>query len=276
MTDVLSRTPVAEGAGNPGPERNRGGDSARRVEILGVQVDDLDVPTLNRRVERIVLGKQHALVLHVNAHCLNLAYDHSWLRAQLNDAALVVCDGAGVVLASRILGDRLPPRIVLTDWIWELAALASRQRFTMFLLGGRPGVAAAAGRQLHRRFPSLRIVGVEHGHFAKVGPPSEAVIERINALRPAVLVVAFGMPAQERWLRENWAKIDADVGLTGGAVLDYCAGRVARGPSWMTNHGLEWLARLAIEPKRLWRRYLVGNALFIYRVLKQRLGLAGL
>lgn len=99
------------------------------------------------------------------------------------------------------------------------------------------------------------------------------VIEKINKVRPNILLVGFGMPVQEYWLQENWEKIDTNIALTGGAVFDYLSGELRRAPRWMTDHGLEWLGRLIIEPRRLWKRYIIGLPLFFLRVLLFKLGL---
>ncbi len=99
---------------------------------------------------------------------------------------------------------------------------------------------------------------------------------RTNAVKPNIIIVGFGMQPQERWLMENWDRIEINVALTGGAVFDYVSGELRRAPRWMTDHSLEWLAWLIIEPRRLWKRYLIGNPLFLWRVLKQRLGLLSL
>ncbi len=140
-------------------------------------------------------------------------------------------------------------------------------------MGAKPGVTAKAATKLKERHPNLQIVGTHHGYFDKIpdSAENEAIIAQINAVKPNILILGFGMPLQEKWLLENWDKIDANIALTGGAVFDYISGELQRGPKWMTDNGFEWLARLLIEPKRLWRRYLLGNPLFLYRVLKQRI-----
>jgi N-acetylglucosaminyldiphosphoundecaprenol N-acetyl-beta-D-mannosaminyltransferase len=102
-------------------------------------------------------------------------------------------------------------------------------------------------------------------------PENEAVLQEINASSPDILLIGLGMPLQEYWLMENRHDLNAGVVLTGGAVFDYVSGRLRRGPRLLTESGFEWLARLLIEPRRLWRRYIVGNPLFLLRVLKQRL-----
>jgi len=249
--------------------------SPDRFRVLGVQVFGLTVKELHARIGAFIHQDRKALVLNVNVNCLNLAYERPWLRNFLNTAEIVFCDGAGVVLGARILGHRIPQRITYADWMWQLAEFAEPHGFTFFFLGARPGTTEKAAALLIERFPGLQIVGAHHGYFDKTpgSAENEAVIQKINAVRPNILVMGFGMPLQEHWLMENWARIQANVALTGGAVFDYISGELRRAPRWMTDHGLEWLGRLIIEPGRLWRRYLVGNPLFLWRVLRQRLRL---
>jgi N-acetylglucosaminyldiphosphoundecaprenol N-acetyl-beta-D-mannosaminyltransferase len=247
---------------------------ADRVDVLGVGVDPLTVEDLHSEVGRLCYQDARALVLNVNAHALNLCYEDSALRTFFNGAEVVFCDGAGVVLAARILGWRLPARITYADWAWGLAAFAAAEGFSLFLLGGRPGVAEEAAKRLRERNPGLRISGLHHGYFDhRAGSPeNEALVREINAARPDILLVGLGMPLQERWLMENRERLVFGVALTGGAVFDYVSGRLRRGPRLLTDNGFEWLARLLLEPRRLWRRYLIGNPLFVSRVLRQRLG----
>jgi N-acetylglucosaminyldiphosphoundecaprenol N-acetyl-beta-D-mannosaminyltransferase len=236
-----------------------------------VGVDPLTVEELHAEIEHLVRGGERGLVLNVNAHCLNLCYEDPKLRNFMNGARVVFCDGAGVMLAARILGRRIPERITYADWIWQLAGFAAARGFSLYLLGARPGVAREAARRLKERYPNLEIAGVHHGYFDH-GAGSAAVVEEINAAAPDILLVGLGMPLQERWLMENWQRLDVRVALTGGAVFDYASGRLRRGPRFLRDNGFEWLARLLAEPRRLWRRYLVGNPLFLLRVLRQRLG----
>jgi N-acetylglucosaminyldiphosphoundecaprenol N-acetyl-beta-D-mannosaminyltransferase len=245
----------------------------KRVNVLGVGVDPVNVAELLARILGIVRQGGHALVLHVNVHGLNLCYDDPALRSFFNAAPVVFSDGAGVVLAARILGEYLPERMTGADWAWQLAAFAESEGLSLFLLGARPGVAESAASRLKGRYPNLEIACVHHGYFDQTAGASEneAVLAQINATRPDVLLVGFGMPLQERWLMRNWERLDAHVALTGGAVFDYVSGELKRGPRVLTDNGFEWLARLLIEPGRLWRRYVIGNPLFLLRVLRQRL-----
>jgi N-acetylglucosaminyldiphosphoundecaprenol N-acetyl-beta-D-mannosaminyltransferase len=135
-------------------------------------------------------------------------------------------------------------------------------------------VAERAAQRLRTLHPGLRISGVEHGYFdhSPGSRENETVLRKVNAARPDILIVGLGMPLQERWLMENRDAIDANVALTGGAVFDYVSGGLRRGPRLLTDNGFEWLARLIVDPHRLWRRYLLGNPLFLLRVLGQRFG----
>ncbi|HEX6710620.1 MAG TPA: WecB/TagA/CpsF family glycosyltransferase [Rubrobacter sp.] len=245
-----------------------------RVDVLGVGVDPISVEELQAEIKRLVRGGEMGLVLNVNAHCLNLCYDEPPLRKFFNGADVVFCDGAGVMLAARLLGRRIPARITYADWAWRLAAFAEAEGLSLFLLGAGPGVAEEAARRLKERHPALDLSGVRHGYFdhAAGSQENEAVLREIKAARPDILLVGLGMPLQEIWLMENRHRIEAGVALTGGAVFDYVSGSLRRGPRLLTDNGLEWLARLLVEPRRLWRRYVLGNPLFLMRVLGQRFG----
>jgi N-acetylglucosaminyldiphosphoundecaprenol N-acetyl-beta-D-mannosaminyltransferase len=244
------------------------------VSVLGIPVTSATPTRLHELISRIIERNQRALILNVNINCINLACEQPWLHAFLNDAELVFCDGAGVALGIRILGHSVSHRITYADWIWQLAEYVEMRGYTVCFVGARPDVAQRAARRLRDRFPGLRIDGVHHGHFdLKLGSEeNERVVRKINEIKPNILLVGLGMPTQERWLMENWDRLDANVALTGGAVFDYVSGNLRRAPSWMTDHGMEWIGRLIVEPRRLWRRYVIGNPLFLWRVVKQRFG----
>ncbi len=212
------------------------------------------------------------LVSHANITGLNLAYEQSWLKDFYNRCDLVYCDGMGVQLAARWIGMPLPERFTLADWVWRLAGLAVERQFSLYLLGNPPGVAEKAAQNLRLGCPGLQIAGMQHGFFDKTteGTQNRAVVEAINACEPNVLLVGFGMPVQEQWLDENWPRLQVNVAITCGALFEYLAGDLPRGPNWMTQNYLEWLARLAISPRRYAGRYLRDIPLFVWRLIKQR------
>lgn len=244
-----------------------------RTELLGVAVDHLTVADLHTRILTFVRGHHRATILHANVHAINLAQHDEAFAGALRSADLVLCDGFGVILGARILGHHIPERITYAEWTWQLAEFCQREALSLYLLGGRPGVAQVAAGKLCERFPALRIAGTHHGYFDKqLGSSENAdVISAVNAVRPDLLLIGFGMPIQEAWVTRNRTALDAGVVLTAGAALDYVSGALRRPPRWMTTRGLEWLGRLAIEPRRLARRYVVGNPRFVWRVLRERL-----
>ena len=244
-----------------------------RIDILGVGIDPLTVEELHAEIGRLLRNRERGRVLNVNAHCLNLCCEDPKLRDFLNGAEVVFCDGAGVMLAARILGRRIPERITYADWAWRLAALAAAEGYSLYFLGSRPGVAQEAAKRLQQSYPNLTIAGVRHGYFdhSATSPENEAVVQEINAAAPDILLVGLGMPLQEYWLMENRHKLNVGVVLTGGAVFDYVSETLRRGPRFLTENGFEWLARLFVEHRRLWRRYLLANPLFVLRVLRQHI-----
>lgn len=250
-------------------------ESALTIKILGVNIRTSSLEDILQFITSEDIKNQIKVVTYANIHALNLAYSLPWFRDFLNRSDVVFCDGVGVQLGARLLGQRLPQRFTPPDWLGRLAALCAERGFSIYLLGARSGIAEKAAAKLKQASPGLIVAGTHHGYFDKTpgSAENEAVIAKINRLSPDLLLVGFGMPLQERWLAENLQRLNVRVALPVGAAFDYVSGEVRRAPRWMTDHGLEWLGRLVIEPRRLWKRYLIGIPLFFWRVLLQRLGL---
>jgi N-acetylglucosaminyldiphosphoundecaprenol N-acetyl-beta-D-mannosaminyltransferase len=245
------------------------------VTLLGVKVSRITVNALIDFIIGTVEKRGKARVAYVNVHAINLAQDHPWLMNFLNESAIVYCDGFGVKWGARLLGLKIPERLSPPDWIRLLAAECARQKSSLFLLGARPGVVEKLGTMLGEQFPGLVIAGSQHGHFDHSNESQEnvAILETINESHPDILLVGMGMPLQERWIMENWDSLETKVIIPVGAMFDYLTGEFWRAPRWMTDHGLEWLGRLFVEPRRLWRRYLFGNPRFLFLVLREKLRL---
>jgi N-acetylglucosaminyldiphosphoundecaprenol N-acetyl-beta-D-mannosaminyltransferase len=246
-----------------------------RIKILGTHVDTIDKLRLDDHIEEFIGLNQKSIVSNVNVQALNIAFKNNWFRDFLNQSDIVFCDGFGVKVAAKILGYDIHERITYADWTWDLAELCERNNYSLYFLGGKQQVPELVAQNLKKRFHSLKVIGTHHGFFNKTPghPENEAVIQSINALKPDILLVGFGMPLQEKWIMENFDRLDVKVFLPVGAAFDYVSGNVRRAPRWMTDHGLEWLGRLIIEPRRLWKRYIIGIPVFFYRVLLQKFGL---
>jgi N-acetylglucosaminyldiphosphoundecaprenol N-acetyl-beta-D-mannosaminyltransferase len=242
------------------------------VSLLKTRFHKVRVNELIEFVTKAAKLDKKTVVGNVNVRAMNFAYEFPWYRDFLNKADLVFCDGFGVLLGAKLEGYSVQSvhRMTCPDYIENLALACEKQDVSLFLLAGKPGVVDKAIAKLKAIAPNLRIQG-HHGHFEKSGEENDCVIDKINKFQPGILYVGFGMPLQERWILDNINRIEARVFLPLGACLDFYTGSVYRGPTWMTDRGLEWLTRFFTEPQRLWERYIVGNPLFFYRLLKHRI-----
>ena len=237
--------------------------STPALDVLGVRVARLEAEAALAEIERLYEAEAPASVLHVNAHTLNLAAEDPSYRAVLNRAGLVLNDGKGIKLAARLQGSSFPADLNGNFFGPRLLELAASRDWPVFFLGAAPGIAAAAARRLSARIPGLRVVGIRDGHFGR--DRDAEVAGEIGATGAGLVLVALGNPLQERWLDAWLPATGARIGTGVGAFFDFQAGAVQRAPGWMNRLGLEWVHRLALEPRRMWRRYLVGNPLFVLR-----------
>jgi N-acetylglucosaminyldiphosphoundecaprenol N-acetyl-beta-D-mannosaminyltransferase len=256
--------------------RDRAGRRAEPRELSWIFDVPIDLGRPDELLRRITgwaaqraPGTPPRQVMYANAHVLNQSAAHTELRTALMRADLVYCDGYGVRLAAKALDAPIPHRMTGADWIWSLAALCQQTGQSIYLLGSDAGIARRAAERLSATFPGLDVVGAHHGYFEVGSHHDDRVIEDINARRPSIVLVGMGTPKQERWVQANAHRLDVDVLWTVGALFDVVSGKVPRAPGWLADNGLEWIFRLAIEPGRMWRRYLLGNPVFMRRVLSQ-------
>ncbi len=235
-----------------------------RTSILGVEVDRLSRAEALARVTELVERPTPALVAFANAHALNVAARQPRFAAVLARADLVLNDGSGLAIAGRLVGRPFPENLNGSDFVPAVVELAARSGWRVYLLGALPGVAAAAADVFRAQAPGLVVCGVHDGHFPDEA--SAAVAAEVRTARADVLLVAMGNPRQELWLADWLGETGASIGFGVGALFDFQSGRVRRAPAWMNRAGVEWAFRLAQEPRRLARRYLVGNPLFLARV----------
>lgn len=240
--------------------------------VLGSKVTDLTLDQLLDEVDRAVATGGFETILNTNVHGVLLARRLPWLAEFRNAARIIHCDGGGLVLGARLLGLPLGERLCVNDFIWPLARHCRARGHSLYLLGGEAEDVEAAARALAEAVPGVRIAGHHHGYFDKHGEANDRVVAAINAARPNVLLVGFGMPLQERWLRDNAARLEVDVVMLVGGFYKRLSGRVPFAPRWMTANGLEWLYLSLRDPRRFFQRYLVENPAFLALVLLQRLG----
>jgi exopolysaccharide biosynthesis WecB/TagA/CpsF family protein len=239
-------------------------------EVLGVPIARLDPGTALDETQRLYEDAAPAMLAYVNAHTLNLATTDSSYAEVLKKAALVLNDGKGVLLAGVILGRRFPADLngnLFTPLLVEYAAASG---WSIYILGARPGVADRVANVLKAKHPGLAIAGTMHGHFSPA--EEDDVVRKIKDTNPGLLLVGMGNPLQERFLARRLSDTGARLGLGVGAYLNFQVGEISRAPGWMNRIGIEWVHRLLKEPRRMWRRYLLGNPLFVWRVIRSRFG----
>jgi N-acetylglucosaminyldiphosphoundecaprenol N-acetyl-beta-D-mannosaminyltransferase len=234
-------------------------------------VEDAAAFTIERARQSHLLHP--ALLATVNARSVFLAADSPRFAEILNHSALSIADGMSVVVASRLLGTPLRARVTGVDLVEELCKCCAREHLSVYFLGGRPGAADRAAALLKTRYPGLLLAGTDCPPYGFEDQPAEneRVLRRIRAAAPDILFVALGMPKQEYWIAENGSALNVRIAMPVGGTFELLAGLVPRAPRWLQVIGMEWLFRLVIEPRRLWRRYLIGNARFIALVARQYL-----
>lgn len=208
------------------------------------------------------------VVNFVNAHCFNIAQVDMEYRKALNSSTFVLNDGVGIQIGASLLGFRFQENMNGTDLIPKILSTPKLCEKGVYLLGAKPEVVAKASREIQARCPQAPVVGYSDGYFKD----TDEILKKINDSGAQVLIVAMGVPMQELWVENNrHALPGVRLIVSGGAIFDFLTGTVARAPVWIQKAGFEWLFRLAQEPRRLFRRYAVGNVVFLFKVLKLRI-----
>lgn len=241
-------------------------DHVRTIDVLRVPIACLTPDQALDEIERLYQREEPAFVAHANAHTLNTAFEDAEYHGVLRRADLVLNDGKGVMLGARILRGRFPADLngnFMTPLVMKRAAEGG---WRVFLLGAGAGVAERAAALLRNRVPGLTVVGTRDGFFEN----DAEVIDTIKAAGAEVILVGMGNPRQEQWIDRCLDRTGARLAIGVGAFFDFVTGEVPRAPAWMNRMGLEWVHRLLQEPKRMWRRYILGNPKFVWRTLRQR------
>jgi N-acetylglucosaminyldiphosphoundecaprenol N-acetyl-beta-D-mannosaminyltransferase len=253
------------------------------IKIIGTKISLIGLKGLLSFVAECVSDERQrkipAIMASGNVHSFNMSHRLKWYQTFLNNADVVRLDGAGISLAAKWKGFEPPERSTWADFGWPLLELCAEKQFRVFFFGCAPGVAEAARAASVHRFPDLRIVGTEHGFIEwgdKYSLDNKNLVETINSSMADILIIGLGMPRQERWILDHKESLKVKLIMTGGAVFNYLSGKEKRAPEWMLNHGLEWLFRFSLEPKRLFSRYIIGNPVFLMRVVREVIFLKGL
>jgi len=242
------------------------------VRIAGSRISAIDLDEAVALLLGAASDGTRLAVHFCTTHTLVLAREDARLDDALETAGLNVADGVPLVWIGRLRGARIG-RVCGLDLMPALVDAGRSQGARHYLYGGAPGIPDVLAERLRERFPGLVIAGVESPPFRPLDPAErQATIERINAARPDFVWVGLGTPKQDLWLADYRDELDAAALLAVGAAFEIVSGTRRRAPRWMQRAGLEWLFRLILEPRRLWRRYAVANVRFVWLVAREEFG----
>jgi N-acetylglucosaminyldiphosphoundecaprenol N-acetyl-beta-D-mannosaminyltransferase len=214
------------------------------------------------------MGESCKSLFFVNAHCFNVAQNDMEYRKALNSSDLIFNDGIGLKLGSALANVKIKDNLNGTDLIPELIKTCVKYSKNIYLIGGKDGVAMRAKSVLEKRYENINIVGVHHGFFSE--DEEKLIIDDLNTKKADVLIVGMGVPRQELWITKIKGQLTSTkICIAGGAIIDFIAGNITRAPKWMRMIQIEWFYRLLLEPRRMWRRYLIGNIKFFYTIIFQ-------
>ncbi len=247
---------------------------ARRT-LFGVAVDNLTMAEAMAAIERLIKLNRPSLVVTPNAQHIVLLQEAGDFRSAYRAADLVLADSIPLVWVSHLLRVPLKERVAGADVMPALSRLAAQKGHRVFLLGAAPGVAEKAAETLAARHPDLIVAGTYCPPWGFDTDPgaTAAAVRTVRAAAPDLLFVALGTPKGEVWAWRNQADLNVPVTVCVGAAFDFIAGVQKRAPRWVQEAGFEWAFRLAHDPRRLWKRYLIGNTRFLILALRTVLGL---
>ncbi|MDX1931568.1 MAG: WecB/TagA/CpsF family glycosyltransferase [Capsulimonadales bacterium] len=239
------------------------------VTLLRIPVNNVTMSeAVGWIVDRMRDNAPPAQLAFVNADCANIAYVNDEYATVLKRAEYVLADGIGMKIAGKLLRQEIKQNVNGTDLFPRLCAALEATDMGVYLLGGKPGVADGVANWIRANYPGVRLAGTQHGYYA---PEEEAnIVTAIRESGARLVLVAFGAPRQDLWVAKHLTDLGAPVAMGVGGLFDFYSGNKPRAPQWVREIGMEWAFRLVVEPQRLWKRYVVGNAVFLSRVLWER------
>lgn len=242
-------------------DRIEAGRNLSTINLFGLPLVRAGRSEMARHILARVGANMRSTINFVNAHCVNQQCSDASYRAALKSSDLLLPDGVGMEIAVKMHGAQLGENLNGTDLFPELCREAEEKGTGIFMLGGLPGVADRAADWATMQFPALRIAGTHSGYFD--AGDEDALIERINHSNAGIVLVGFGVPLQEKWIARNRDKLTAPVVMGVGGLFDYYSGRIPRAPKLVRACKSEWIWRLAMEPRRMAKRYIAGNVQFL-------------
>jgi len=245
-----------------------------RVNILGVGISAIHMEDALSQISQWIDNRERHYVSVCNVHTVMECHRDPQMRRAVNGAGMATPDGMPLVWLGRKKSGRDVRRVYGPDLMLALCQLSARRGYSHYFYGGAEGIPELLAERLKARIPGLEVAGGYSPPFRPLTPEQDArIVSQINAAHPDIVWVGLGTPKQDLWMAAHRDRLTAPVLIAVGAAFDFHAGRKKQAPPWMQRSGLEWLFRLMTEPRRLWRRYLVYNPLFVTLVFLQAVGL---
>ena len=240
--------------------------------LLNTYVNNVSMTETVHEIERMIREKQKSYIIAINVDVVLKIEHDRYLKKITDNADMVLVDGQPLVWISNWHKHPVKAKISGSDLVPKMCEVAAKKGYTMYIIGGKDGIAEKAKENLERELPGIKILGTYAPPFGFENDQKE--LDKINTMiteaHPDILIACFGCPKQEKWIYENYQKYDATVSICTGATVDFLAGNIDRAPKWMSNHGLEWFYRFTKEPKRLFKRYFVDDVEILKLVRKYR------
>lgn len=242
----------------------------KKQPLLNTYVNNVDMKEALSAIEEMITSRKKSYVVAINVDVVMKIEADSYLKQITDEADMVLVDGQPLVWISKWHKHPVKAKISGSDLVPLLCKKAAKKGYSIFIIGGKDGIAEKAKSNLEKDYPGIQVVGTYAPPFGF--EKDEKELEKINSMisdiHPDLLITCFGCPKQEKWIYENYQKYDAKVSVCAGATVDFLAGNVNRAPKWMSEHGLEWFYRFTQEPKRMFKRYFVDDMKIIKLIRK--------
>lgn len=244
----------------------------KKQPLLNTFVNNIDVDETVRIIDNLIADKKKSYIVAVNVDVVMKIEKDLYLKKITDEAEITLVDGKPLVWISKFHKMPVKTKVSGSDLVPVLCNRAAEKGYSIFIIGGKEGIADKAKKRLEEKLPDIKVVGTYSPPLGFEHDTEE--LKKINSMisyaAPDILVACFGCPKQEKWIYENYKKYDAIVSICAGATVDFLAGNVSRAPKWMSEHGLEWFYRFVQEPKRLFKRYFVEDMKILQLVWKYR------
>lgn len=247
-------------------------DSLKKQPLLNTFVNNMDMEETIQTIDSFIQQKKRSYIVAINVDVVIKIEQDAYLKRITDQADMVLVDGKPLIWISKLHKRPVKAKISGSDLVPKLCEKAAEKGYTIFIIGGKDGIAEQAKRNLEKQLSGIKIVGTyapPYG-FEKDKNELDKINQMISDVHPDLLIGCFGCPKQEKWIYENYKKYDATVSVCAGATVDFLAGNIRRAPGWMSDHGLEWFYRFTQEPKRMFKRYFVDDIKIVSLMWKYR------